>query len=40
MTPALTAALDALGVLPCAKPTPKPAQGPIKLVRNEKDVDW
>ena len=40
MTPTLAAALNQLGVLPRAKPTPKPAQGPIKTVRNEKDVDF
>lgn len=38
--PTLARELDALGVLPRAKPTPKPATGPIKTVRNEKDVDW
>ena len=40
MTPALAAALDALGVLPIT-PQPKPApSGPIRVVRSEKDVDW
>ncbi len=39
MTPTLTAALDQLGVLPRAKPAPKPkpAQGPIRVVTGEPD---
>ena len=38
MTPALLAELNRLGVIP--RPKPKPAQGPIKVVRSEKDVDF
>ena len=37
MTPTLAAALDALGVLPRAKPAPKPATGPIRVVVGEPD---
>lgn len=37
MTPALAAALDALGVLPRSQPAPKPATGPIRLVTGEPD---
>lgn len=40
MTPTLAAALDQLGVLPRAKPTPKPAQGPIKTVRKGEEPDF
>lgn len=36
MTPTLAAALNQLGVLPRAKPAPKPAQGPIAVVRNNE----
>ena len=35
MTPALAAALDQLGVIPRAKPKPKPASGPIRVVTGE-----
>ena len=39
MTHTLAAALDALGVLPRAKPAPKPkpATGPIRVVTGEPD---
>lgn len=34
--PTLAAALDQLGVLPRAKPAPKPAQAPVAVVRNNE----
>lgn len=37
MTPTLAAALNELGVLPRAKPAPKPATGPIRVVVGEPD---
>ena len=40
MTPTLAAALNELGVLPRAKPAPKPAQGPIKTVPKGEEPDF
>lgn len=37
MTPTLAAALNELGVIPRAKPKPKPATGPIRVVTGEPD---
>lgn len=37
MTPALAAALNEIGVIPRAKPKPKPATGPIRVVVGEPD---
>ena len=37
MTPAMENELNRLGVLPRAKPAPKPATGPIRVVTGEPD---
>jgi len=37
--PALQHELNRLGVLPLVKPKPAP-QGPIRVVRSDKDVNW
>lgn len=40
MTPAMENELNRLGVVIRAKPKAKPATGPIRVVKSEKDIDW